>query len=147
MGIIIPFVKRTRVSNSAAAAFDVAVLIDAIRAAGDQAAVMAAARPLLDRCRNRYGFVVMLDGLPRDPMILGDAIVQVFHGLTMLDIEMGAPRTYPTFGIYLGRRHLTWFEDGYSGTTGLAVPNDIKAADLAAFVHPRISAARSHTHP
>ncbi len=58
---------------------------------------------------------------------------------------MGAPRTYPTFGVYFGRRQLAWFEDGYSGTTGLAVPNETNAADLAAFVRPRIAVAPSRS--
>lgn len=144
MGVVIPFAKRADVPAGAAATFGT-VIFDAIRAGGDQARVMAAARPLLDRCRDRYGFVVMLDGLPRDPQILGRALVELFRGLTTLDIEMGAPRTYPTFGVYFGRRRLAWFEDGYSGDTGLAVPNDIKAADLACFVRPRVAVTRSQT--
>lgn len=93
MGVVIPFAKRAEVSAGAAAAFET-VVFDAIRAGGDQASVMSAARPLLDRCRDRYGFVVMLDGWPRDPVIVGHGLVELFHGLTSLDIEMGAPRTY-----------------------------------------------------
>ena len=104
-----------------------------------------AASPLLERCRDRYGFVVMRDGLPREPAILGRALLELSRGLSMLDAEMGAPRTYPTFGVYFGRRQLAWFEDGYSGTTGLAVPSETKAADLAAFVRPRIAVARSRS--
>ena len=65
----------------------------------------------------------------------------------MLDAEMGAPRSYPTFGVYFGRRRLAWFEDGYSGTTALAVPDDTMAAELAGFVRPRVSKTKSHSKP
>jgi hypothetical protein len=100
-----------------------------------------AASPLLERCRDRYGFVVMRDGLPKEPAVLGRVLLELSRGLSVLDAEMGAPRIYPTFGVYFGRRQLAWFEDGYSGTTGLAVPNKTNAADLAAFVRPRIAVA------
>ena len=88
----------------------------------------------------------MRDGLPQEPASLGRALLQLFRGLCMLDAEMAAPRIYPTFGVYFGRRHLAWFEDGYSGTTALAVPDGVKAAELAAFVRPRIAVARSRSH-
>jgi hypothetical protein len=87
----------------------------------------------------------MRDGLPNEPAILGRALLELSRGLSMLDAEMRAPRTYPTFGVYFGRRQLAWFEDGYSGTTGLAVPSETEADDLAAFVRPRIAVARSRS--
>jgi hypothetical protein len=151
MGVIIPFaeIKRAKTSLNAPlfsdAGNDHRTITDAVRAGTDQLGVLEAASPLLDRCRDRYGFVVMRDGLPRDPVILSRALLELSHGLSMLDAEMGAPRAYPTFGVYFGRRHLAWFEDGYSGTTGLAVPSETKAADLAAFVRPRIAVARSRS--
>ena len=111
-----------------------------IRAAVDQSEGLAAARP-----RDRYGFVVMRDGLPNEPAILGSALLELFRGLSMLDAEMSAPRTYSTFGVYFGRARLAWFEDGYGGETGLAVPNSTKAADLAAFVRPRLARPRSRS--
>lgn len=152
MGVVIPFAdfKRARTlakaQPAAMAAVSERAMIDAMRAATDQATLLAAARPLLDLCRDRYGFVVMLDGLPRDPEVLGGALLELSLGLSMLDAEMGAPRIYPTFGVYFGRQRLAWFEDGYSGETGLAVPNDSVAAELAAFLRPRIAAARPRTH-
>lgn len=144
MGVVIPFadLKRAKLIASAqplaAVGDDERASADAIRAAVDQSGVLAAARPLLARCRDRYGFVIMHDGLPNAPAILGRVLLELSYGLTMLDAEMRVPRTYPTFGVYFGRRQLGWFEDGYSGATGLAVPNDTKAADLAAFVRPRV---------
>lgn len=152
MGIVIPFAefKRAKLPASAqllpAASNIEGATADAIRGAVNQLGVLAAARPLLDRCRDRFGFVVMRDGLPQEPAILGRALLQLFRGLSMLDAEMAAPRTYPTYGVYFGRRHLAWFEDGYSGTTALAVPNGTEAAELAAFVRPRIAVARSRSH-
>lgn len=151
MGIIIPFPTLKRANSPATAQLSAvdsdfeATVVDAIRTAADQSGVLAAARPLLDQCRDRYGFVVMSDGLPQEPAILGCALLQLFRGLSMLDAAMSAPRTYPTFGIYFGRRKLGWFEDGYSGTTALAVPNDTQAADLAVFVRPRVVRLRARS--
>ena len=151
MGVVIPFAEIKRAKLLAGAqpltpADSEQATAQAISVAADQPGVLAAARPLLDRCRDRYGFVLMRDGLPQDPAILGRALLELFRSLSMLDAEMGAPRTYPTFGVYFGRAGLAWFEDGYSGTTGLAVPNSTKAADLAAFVRPRLAGPRSRTH-
>ena len=153
MGIVIPFavVKQIKFAASAkplSAASDVEhATVESMRAAPDQRAVMAAARPLLDQCRDRYGFIVMQDGLPSDPAILGRALLALFHGLSALDREMAAPRTYPTFGVYFGRSHLTWFEDGYGGTVGLAVTDSVDATDIAAFVRPRIAGVRLRFGP
>src|SRR5262245_10181703 len=148
MGVIIPFaeIKRTKPRSTAPLFADVdndhRAITDTAHSGTDQLGVLVAARPLLERCRDRYGFVVMRDGLPKAPAILGRALLELSRGLSMLDAEMGAPRTYPTFGVYFGRRQLAWFEDGYSGMTGLAVPSETEAADLAAFVRPRITIAR-----
>jgi len=147
MGVIIPFaeIKRAKSPLSAPLFADYRAITDAVNAGTDQLGVLEAARPLLERCRDRYGFVVMRDGLPKEPAILSRALLELSRGLSMLDAEMGTPRTYPTFGVYFSCRQLAWFEDGYSGTTGLAVPNDTAAADLAAFVRPRIAVARSRS--
>jgi hypothetical protein len=148
MGVIIPFAETKRAKSARLlpdAGNDHLAITDAVHAGTDQLGVLVAARPLLERCRDRYGFVVMRDGLPKEPAILGRALLELSRGLSMLDAEMGAPRTYPTFGVYLGRRQLAWFEDGYSGTTGLAVPCETEGADLAAFVRPRIADARSRS--
>jgi hypothetical protein len=149
MGVIIPFAEIKRAKSPLSAPLfadggnDYRAITDAVHAGTDQLGVLVAARTLLERCRDRYGFVVMRDGLPREPAILGRALLALSRGLSMLDAEMAAPRTYPTFGVYFGRRQLAWFEDGYSGTTGLAVPSETEAADLAAFVRPRIARSRS----
>lgn len=145
MGIVIPFaeIKRTKLPARAQSLSPIGdnerAIFDAIRAAVDQSGVLAAARPLLDRCRDQYGFVVMRDSMPKEAVILGRALLELYRGLSMLDAEMSAPRTYPTFGVYFGRPTLAWFEDGYSGTTGLGVPDTIKASELAGFVRPRVT--------
>jgi len=151
MGIVIPF-EKFKLAQSSAGTQRLAAIVDdeqaitkAMHAASDQSVVLAAARPLLDRCRDRHGFVIMREGLPQVPTILGRAILELSRGLSMIDADMGAPRSYPTFGVYFGRRHLAWFEDGYSGTTALAVPDDTMAADLAAFVRPRVSTTKSRS--
>ena len=150
MGVIIPFAEIKRAKPPLSAPLfadsdnDHRAITDAVHGT-HQLGVLVAARPLLERCRDRYGFVVMRDGLPKERAILGRALLELSRGLSMLDAEMGAPRTYPTFGVYFGRRQLAWFEDGYSGTTGLAVPSETEAADLAAFVRPRIAVVRSRS--
>lgn len=151
MGVVVPFAdfERAKVAASAqqlaAGDYGDRATVEALRAAVDQAGVLAAARPLLAVCRDRYGFVVMHDGLPNAPAILSRALLELSYGLAMLDAEMKAPRTYPTYGVYFGRRQLGWLEDRYSGATGLAVPNEFKSADLAAFVRPRIVRPRSRS--
>jgi hypothetical protein len=151
MGVIIPFerIKSAKSPLSASllanAGNDHLAITAAVQAGADQLGVLMAATPVLERCRDRYGFVVMRDGLPKEPAVLGRALLELSRGLSILDAEMGAPRTYPTFGVYFGRQQLAWFEDGYSGTTGLAVTNDTAAAEIAAFVRPRIAVARSRS--
>jgi hypothetical protein len=149
MGIIIPFAEIKRAKSPLTAPLfpdagnDYQVITDAVCAGTDQLGVLVAARQLLERCRDRYGFVVMRHGLPKEPAILGRALLELSRGLSILDAEMGAPRTYPTFGVYFSRRQLAWFEDGYSGATGLAVPTETEAVDLAEFVRPRVAVAQS----
>lgn len=149
MGVVIGFaeIKRSKAPGVAPpqpiAVDHERAITDALGEGTDAPGMLAAARPLLDMCRDRYGFVVMREGLPTEPAVLGRTLIELARGLTMLDAAMGAPRAYPTFGVYFSRRQLAWFEDGYSGTTALAVPNNAVAADLAAFVRPRISIKRS----
>jgi hypothetical protein len=151
MGVIIPFeqIKSAksplRPAPFAYPVHDHLAITAAVQAGADQLGVLMAASSVLERCRDRYGFIVMRDGLPKEPAVLGRVLLELSRGLSALDAEMGAPRTYPTFGVYFGRRQLAWFEDGYSGTTGLAVPNETNAADLAAFVRPRIAVAPSRS--
>ena len=100
MGVIIPFAQIKRVKATACdSLFGVArnddrAITDAIHAGADQGGVLAAARPLLDRCRDRYGFVVMRDGLPKEPAILRGALLGLSRGLSILEADMRAPRTY-----------------------------------------------------
>lgn len=149
MGVVVSFEEKKRgrpLTDSLANANDgERVVAAAMHAATNQLDVMKAARPLLDRCRDRYGFVVMRDGLPQEPDVLVRALLNLSRGLAVLDLEMEIPRTYPTFGVYFGRRRLGWFEDGYSGTTGLAVPNDTEALALASFVRSRICVAQARS--
>ena len=151
MGVVIPFAEIKR-SKAVGIAQPQAIVVDheraitdALGAGTDAPGILAAARPLLELCRDRYGFVVMREGLPTEPEALCRALIELARGLTMLDAAMAAPRTYPTFGVYFGRKQLAWFEDGYSGATGLAVPNNAVAADLAAFVRPRVTVKRSRS--
>lgn len=145
MGIVIPFAEIKRAHPQQAnrsAGGDEWAITDAVLAGADQAGVLAAACPLLDCCRDHYRFLVMQDGLPTDPTVLGRALIALRRGLAILDAEIASPRGYPMLSVYFGRRRLTWFEDGYSGATGLAVPNEVHAAEIAAFVRPRVTVAR-----
>lgn len=150
MGDVIPFAAKrpNSIASGPLAVVDrhIRAIREAVLAGADRSALLTAAQPLLDRCRDRYGFVVMQEGLPQEPALLGRALIELIRALSLLDAVMRAPRTYPTFGVYFGCDRLAWFEDGYSGTTGLSVPSDTAAADLAQFVRPRIAAARSRPH-
>lgn len=143
MGIVIPFSPRSKDEAAPPARPPVDAGANATAATGqdraDQAAVLTAARTLIERCHTRYGFVVMRDGLPTDPARLAKALTELHRGLSMLDGELRLPRTYPVFGVYFGGPSLGWFEDGYGGLSGLSVPDDIDAATLAAFLRPRLT--------
>jgi hypothetical protein len=109
----------------------------AVDSGGDRRAVMAAATPLTDECRDRYGFTIMLDGMPSSPAALADALITLTRGLALLEAEFGRP--FWTFGVYFGQEKLTWFDDGYGGSTALAVPADFAPAQ---FVLPRLQSLR-----
>ena len=148
MGIVVPFTdfKRTRsfagATQACSSGPELSAITTALRASGDTSAVLRTAKPLLDQCRDRYGFVLMRDGLPQDPKLCSRSLLELYQGLCLLDTAMGAPRTYPSYGVYLGRPALAWFEDGYSGETGLAVPNDVSAAQIASYIAPRVTSRR-----
>jgi hypothetical protein len=150
MGIVIPFpVRQTRhphvgqpgTGPSSVTAAEQAV-IAAMQAGANRQVVLDAAAPLLDRCRDPFGFTVMRKGLPTAPAELGDALLNLARGLALLEAEFGT-RSFQTYGVYFGHKELGWFEDGYGGSNALAVPVDVAPADLAQFVRPRLRHARS----
>src|SRR5262249_5188382 len=103
----------------------------------------AAARPLLERCRDRYGFTVMLPGLPLATEVLASALLTLARALRPLDAELGGRRPCWAYGVYFSaQQDLTWFEDGYGRKTGLAVPIGIDAAELTRFIQDRIRPLR-----
>ena len=150
MGIVIPFPSRTSPRDEALFApaggvhldpvqFDAEQAVhDALAGGGDRYNVLEAADQLMALCRDRYGFTVMQDGLPRDPGVLADTLVGLLRGLALLQGEFVRGRVVPGFGVYFGRPALAWFEDGCGGRTGLAVPDRVEAAALAAFALPRL---------
>jgi hypothetical protein len=148
MGVVIPFERRapkrastTHGGTQRAGNLSEQSVLATVSDGGDQAAVLAAAAPLLDHCRDRYGFTVMRDGLPSAPEALADAFITLSRGLALLGAEFGG-RSIQTYGVYFGFKELAWFEDGYGGMNALAVPPDVNAADIAQFVGPRLRAAR-----
>jgi hypothetical protein len=147
LGVVLPFRPRTAQladrggeTISADIASEQAVMV-AVSTGCDRRGVLDAAAPLLEQCRDRYGFTVMRDGLPRDPDQLADALLTLARGLALLQAEFG-DRPFRTYGVYFGHKELAWFEDGYGGANALAVPVDVDASTLARFVKPRLQAAR-----
>lgn len=144
MGIVICFRARRATAGAAGTADDpLAEAVSAVRAAaghGDRYAVLDAAGELLAICRDRYGFTVMQDGLPREPQVLAEALVALLRGLSQAGL--GGRRPFPGFGVYFGRARLGWFEDGTGGSTALAVPDRLDAGELARFVEARLRRAR-----
>jgi hypothetical protein len=104
--------------------------------------VLNAAKPLLRHCRDQFGFTVMRGSIPSDPGVLTSCVLALTQALALLESEIGPCRSKKNFGVYFGRDELSWFEDGYGGNTGLAVPNDIDAKSLAEFVRPHVVAIR-----
>jgi hypothetical protein len=145
MGIVIPFERRAQKRTAAREdpghelnAID-AVLKAAARDGCARREILIAARPLLEQCRDRYGFTVMRTGLPTAPDVLGTALLTLARGLRPLDEELGGRRPCWAYGVYFSEQErLSWFEDGYGRMTGLAVPIDVDAVDLTRFVRQRI---------
>ena len=147
MGVVLPFIRRPAQRGTSTAGpagqsigAEQAVLA-VVRGNADRSAVLAAAEPLLQRVRDRYGFAVMRDGLPEEPEALATALVGLLRGLTLLDSDIGQRRALSTFGVYFGHPELAWFDDGYGGSTALAVPDRVVPDDLARFVRPRLNEA------
>ena len=145
MGVILPFKPRAAQQNFASpeAATDVDMFkaeqtIRAARHEGyDVRTTMAAAQPLLDLCRERYGFTVMRDGLPDEPEALVDAFLNLSQSLCQLDTDVGDHHPRWNYGVYFGQQKLSWFEDGYGEMSALAVPHDIDVAELTEFIRSR----------
>lgn len=93
MGIVLPFLSKAQLDAIGADAIEQAV-VEAIRTGDDRAALVMAAGPLLTRCRDRYGFVVVRDGLPPDDTVLADSLVTLSRALSRLDPIIG--RRIPT---------------------------------------------------
>jgi hypothetical protein len=147
MGVVLPFITRPLMRGKSTAGQVVPAIgaeqavLAVVREKADRGAVLAAAEPLLQRVRDRYGFAVMHDGLPEEPEALATALVGLLRGLTLLDSDIGQRRALSTFGVYFGHRELAWFDDGYGGSTALAVPDRVLPDDLARFVRPRLNEA------
>jgi len=147
MGEVVQFIARARGAGRLAAVQparrpDSTALLGALGEGTDQRALLEAAKPLLEELRDRYGFSVMRRGLPTEPEALSAALLTLADALAELDVQVGGRRPLGAYGVYLGQAALTWFEDGYGGTTGLAVPNGIEPAALARFIRARIVADR-----
>ena len=150
MGVVIAFVPRVQrretvqseVAEQPGTAEAEAAVMAAVRDGGGVAEVLAAAGPLITLCRERSGFAVTSGSLPAEAEALASALVNLSRGLALLETELGGRRPTRNFGVYLGRPDLSWFEDGYGGMTGLAVPVDVDPTALAYFVRPRLRETR-----
>jgi hypothetical protein len=140
MGDVIPFrPRRARLpAGPARLTAREQALLDAVEAGGDRAAVLRAAGPLLQWMGHEHGCIVMRRGMPEEPRAIAAAILALSRALAAARREAGrSDRPLDTFGAYLGQDRLAWFEDGYGGATGLAVPVGVDAEALAAFIASR----------
>lgn len=149
MGEVIPFrapaVRRPPWSAAYRAAMpEELAVIAAVESGGGHADMLAAAGPLLGRLNVDYGFAVMRRGLPEEPGALANALLLLSRALAAIGPGTGR-RPAGAYGVYFGRSPLAWFEDGYGGETGLAVPTGIGVAELAAFIEARLSMRRHGT--
>src|SRR5215467_12088478 len=105
MGVVIPFerraIRRTIARRGATNEPDAvdAVLRAAVREGRDRRGILIAARPLLERCRVRYGFTVMRAGLPVTPELLASALLTLSGGVRPLDAELGGRRPFWAYGV------------------------------------------------
>jgi len=143
MGVVLPFetrgAKRFITRRGATRELDPVsgevALMAAAHEGRDRRGILAAARPLLELCRDRYGFTVMRPGLPLAPEVLASALLTLVRGLRSLDEELVGRRPFWPYGVYFSdQRPLSWFEDGYGSLSGLAVPIGIDAAELTGFI-------------
>lgn len=113
-------------------------VLDELVNGGDQAGMVAAAGELISLCRDRYGFLVMQDGLPRDPGVLADTLVGLLRGLALLQEEFTKGPLVPGLPVCFGRPALALVDDGRGGPARLAVPDGVDATELAGFLRPRL---------
>jgi hypothetical protein len=151
MGVVLPFemrakkrgIARRRAPREVDTVDAEHALMAAVRDGCDKRGILTAAAPLLERCRDRYGFTVMQSGLPHGPEVLASALLTLARGLQPLEAELAGRRPRWAYGVYFSEvQHLTWFEDGYGSTSGLAVPIGIDAAEITRFVRQRARALR-----
>src|SRR5262245_32087222 len=149
MGVVVPFemraTRRTSARRGAARERDASnaelAVMAALREGRDRREILIAARPLLERCRDRYGFTIMRTGLPTAPEALARALLTLSRSLRPLEADLGGRRPFWAYGVYFSEQQQpTWFEDGYGCSTGLAVPIGIDPTELSRFVRQRIRA-------
>lgn len=158
MGAVIPFEPRGRARTTArptgrqASEQDAASRnggaeqappVSAAGDGGDCAAILAAAVPLLRRCSAVCGLTVMRTGLPDDPARLRAGLLQLSRAAALIEARLHGQPASAAFGVYLGQPRLAWFEDGYGGATGLAVPLDASPEAITDFVGARLAGQRS----
>jgi len=143
MGVVLSFetqaTRRTITRQGATREFDAingeVAIMAAVHEGRDRRGILAAARPLLELCRDRYGFTVMRPGLPAAPEALASALLTLVRGLRPLDEGLAGRRPFWPYGVYFSdQQPLTWFEDGYDCMSGLAVPLGVDAADITLFL-------------
>ena len=150
MGIVIPFTPRRSANGTGRAVpvggvqldatqFDAEQAVhDALAGGGDRYDVLDAAGELMALCRDRYGFTVMQDGLPRDPGVLADTLVGLMRGLALMQGEFDRGPLVPGLPVCFGQPALAFVRDGRDAATRLAIPDGVDAAELAAFLRPRL---------
>jgi len=149
MGVVLPFERRvtgrttTRraVTRGCEASNAELAVLAAMREGRDRRGILIAARPLLERCRDQYGFTIMRIGLPTAPEALARALLTLARSLRPLEANLGGRRPFWAYGVYFSeQKEPAWFEDGYGCSTGLVVLIGIDAIELSRFVQQRIRA-------
>lgn len=113
-------------------------VLDELVNGGDQGDMIAAAGELIALCRDRYGVLVMRDGLPRDPGVLADTLVGLLRGLALLQREFDKGPLVPGLPVCFGRPALAFVDDGRDRAMRLAIPDGVDAVELAEFLRPRL---------
>jgi hypothetical protein len=138
MGVVVPFPGKLQRETIGPDAVEQAV-VDAIGTGADRATLVMAAGPLLARCRDRYGFVVLRDELPPDDAALAESLLTLSWALKRLDPIIGGHLPTWVFGVRFCGSRLAWISE--DGTTLIDVPFSTDPAALAGFVSERVRAA------
>ena len=134
MGVVVPFKPKAVVAQEPGEG----AVLAALGTGEDRATILFAARPLLAHFRDRYGFVVLRDGLPKENAVLVQSLMQLSRALRTLDPVVAKREPTWAIGVCLNGAELAWLDIDDDAGGAINVPSDVEPADFERFVRPRL---------